>query len=92
MSTVCDGAGLGRRDFIVLTGVGALATWSSMPAAWSAAVSTAPSAQFESIADWTIDDMWGVYPRYAEAIGYGRRNEGRQALLTGADEIFAAYV
>jgi hypothetical protein len=24
------------------------------------------------LADWHIDDMWGVYPRYAEPIAYGR--------------------
>jgi hypothetical protein len=24
------------------------------------------------LTDWTIDDMWGVYPRYAEPIAYGR--------------------
>jgi hypothetical protein len=29
------------------------------------------------LADWTIDDMWGVYPRPSESIGYGRpRGDG----------------
>jgi len=29
------------------------------------------------LADWTIDDMWGVYPRPSEPIGYGRpRGDG----------------
>jgi hypothetical protein len=23
-------------------------------------------------ADWHVDDMWGVYPRPSEPIGYGR--------------------
>ena len=30
------------------------------------------------LADWTIDDMWGVYPRYAEPIGYGRAHVVRE--------------
>ena len=25
-----------------------------------------------TLADWHIDDMWGVYPRPSEPIGYGR--------------------
>lgn len=25
-----------------------------------------------TLTDWHIDDMWGVYPRPSEPIGYGR--------------------
>ena len=40
----------------------------------------------ERLCDWTIDDMFGVYPRYADPIGYGRM---REAALP-SDDPFAA--
>jgi hypothetical protein len=55
-----------RREFIV--GAGALA------AAEPAVGDATPRA---TLTDWHIDDMWGVYPRPHEAIGYGRpRGDG----------------
>ena len=61
----------GRREFIV--GTGAFAVAASLPVALAAAEpaagDTTPRA---TLADWHIDDMWGVYPRPHEAIGYGR--------------------
>lgn len=41
------------------------------------------------LTDWTIDDMWGVYPRYADAIGYGRP---RSDVIVAAAPIDAAFV
>jgi hypothetical protein len=65
-----------RREFIVTAG--AAAAVACLPVALAAAApavgGTAPQAK---LADWTIDDMWGVYPRPSEAIGYGRpRGDG----------------
>ena len=37
-----------------------------------ATAAAAPAAAAPLLGDWTIDDMWGVYPRYADAIAYGR--------------------
>ena len=65
-----------RREFLV--GAGAAVVASALPVALAVAApptgDTTPRAQ---LADWHIDDMWGVYPRPSEAIGYGRsRGEG----------------
>ncbi|HVJ31307.1 MAG TPA: hypothetical protein VNA66_13420 [Gammaproteobacteria bacterium] len=60
-----------RRELLV--GAGALAIASALPVAFAAAEpavgDTTPRAK---LSDWHIDDMWGVYPRPSEAIGYGR--------------------
>ena len=67
---------LDRREFLVGAGVAIVA--SALPLTLAVAVppagDTTPRAQ---LADWHIDDMWGVNPRPSEAIGYGRpRGEG----------------
>ena len=79
-----DGTGMNRREFVgnvaVVAGgisVSAVVPWVSQPAA---AVQPSPA----TLSDWTIDDMWGVYPRYAEPIGYGR--PGRQQETRAAAE------
>ena len=63
--------GLDRREFLV--GAGAAVVASALPLTLAVATPAAggiePRAQ---LADWHIDDMWGVYPRPSEAIGYGR--------------------
>ncbi|MEO8465096.1 MAG: hypothetical protein ABI640_07115 [Gammaproteobacteria bacterium] len=68
MSTHVD---LDRREFLI--GAGAAIAASALPVALAVAQppagGTTPRAQ---LADWHIDDMWGVYPRPSEAIGYGR--------------------
>ena len=62
---------LDRRELIV--GAGALVIVASLPVALAAAESAAGDATPKAtLADWHIDDMWGVYPRPSEAIGYGR--------------------
>jgi hypothetical protein len=66
-----SGTSFDRREFIA--GAGALAVAATVPAALAAAEpavgDVAPGA---TLADWHIDDMWGVYPRPSEPIGYGR--------------------
>jgi hypothetical protein len=66
-----SGTTLDRREFIV--GTGALAAATCLPVALALAeppvVAATPRA---TLADWHVDDMWGVYPRPSEAIGYGR--------------------
>ena len=60
-----------RRELIV--GAGALAAAACLPVALAAAEpavgDVTPRA---TLTDWHIDDMWGVYPRPSEPIGYGR--------------------
>jgi hypothetical protein len=60
-----------RRELII--GAGAIAAAACLPVALAVAApavgETAPRA---TLTDWHIDDMWGVYPRPSEPIGYGR--------------------
>jgi hypothetical protein len=67
---------LDRRELIA--GVGALATVACFPVALAAAKSAVGDATPRAtLADWHIDDMWGVFPRPSEPIGYGRpRGDG----------------
>jgi hypothetical protein len=59
-----------RRGFIVGAGAAAVAAYVPvLGIATPAAGDTKPRA---SLADWHVDDMWGVYPRPSEPIGYGR--------------------
>jgi hypothetical protein len=62
---------LDRREFIV--GASALAIATSLPVALAAAEPAVGDATPRAtLADWHIDDMWGVCPRPSEPIGYGR--------------------
>ena len=72
-----DASTLDRREFIVAVGAIAVAY---APLAAIAQGAPAPlAAQPVLLDDWTIDDMWGVYPRPSEPIGYGRpREDGEQ--------------
>ena len=65
-----------RRDFIA--GAGALALTACLPVAIAAAEPAVGDATPRAtLTDWHVDDMWGVYPRPHEAIGYGRpRGDG----------------
>jgi hypothetical protein len=62
---------LDRREFIA--GAGAAAAAVCLPVTLAVAAppvgGASPSA---ALADWHVDDMWGVYPRPSEPIGYGR--------------------
>ncbi len=82
--------GLDRREFLV--GAGAAIAASALPVALAVAAppagDTQPRAQ---LADWHIDDMWGVYPRPSEAIGYGRpRGDGE--LIAGVQGVDLQFV
>ena len=77
-------AALTRRELIA--GAGAVAAATALPLGVLASAAPAPRQRLE---DWTIDDMWGVYPRYAEPIGYGRR---RDEPLVAANDVDAAFV
>lgn len=85
---------LDRRDFIV--GAGAAAAAACLPVALATrAPSVGTATPRATLTDWHIDDMWGVYPRPSEPIGYGRpRGDGddRAALaaLQPADWQFVA--
>ncbi len=84
-------SGLDRREFLV--GAGAAIAASALPLAL--AVAAPPVGDTEAraqLADWHIDDMWGVYPRPSEAIGYGRpRGDGELiAAVQGVDVYFVA--
>ena len=60
-----------RREFIV--SAGALAVAASLPVALAAAAPAVGDATPRAtLTDWHVDDMWGVYPRPSEPIGYGR--------------------
>jgi hypothetical protein len=66
-----SGASIDRREFIA--GAGALAIATGLPVALAAAEPAVGDATPRAtLADWHIDDMWGVYPRPSEPIGYGR--------------------
>ncbi len=86
-----------RREFIAAAG--AVAAVAALPLAAStrapersAAAAAANAAAAAPLADWTIDDMWGVNPRYAEPIAYGRPHAARdlQAMAEPADLPFLA--
>jgi hypothetical protein len=62
---------LDRREF--LAGAGSVAALACLPIALAtAAPAIGHATPHAMLADWHVDDMWGVYPRPSEAIGYGR--------------------
>lgn len=71
---------LDRREFIVATGATMAVTY--LPFAESvAATPVGATTPRELLTDWTIDDMWGVYPRPSEPIGYGRPHGDGELLV-----------
>lgn len=74
---------LDRRQFML--GLGAVAAASVLPL--TVAAGGAGPAE-PALTDWTIDDMWGVYPRYADRIPFGRQREESAARPAPADEHF----
>jgi hypothetical protein len=67
---------LDRREFFA--GAGAVAAVACLPIALAtAAPAVGHATPRATLADWHVDDMWGVYPRPSEAIGFGRpRGDG----------------
>jgi hypothetical protein len=85
---------LDRREFMVAAGATAVAfaPFAALAQAAPQVPATAPRADL--LADWTIDDMWGVYPRPHEPIGYGRPREDGELLaaVDPVDPVYAAYL
>ena len=76
-----SGTSFDRREFIA--SAGALAASACLPTALMAAEPAVGDATPRAtLADWHVDDMWGVYPRPSEAIGYGRPH-GDGELIAG---------
>jgi hypothetical protein len=85
MSTKSGRGGFDRREFIGAAVATAIVPSMSLIPASRAAVVTGP----DLLADWTIDDQWTGYPRYAEAIGCGRpRVSAVRPKVDPADELF----
>lgn len=82
---------LTRRGFIrsVALVSGGIAVSAVLP--WSVRAAGTTEAALAPLTDWTIDDMWGVYPRYAEPIGFGRPEARAEMAATGSiDALFYA--
>ena len=81
---------LDRREFIVAAGAIAVAY---TPIAVAAQTASLPAAGAAAVLldDWTIDDMWGVYPRPHEAIGFGRPREDDE-LRAALDPVVAGLM
>ena len=74
---------LDRREFIA--GAGLVAAVACLPVTLAvAAPSVGGTAPAAVLADWHIDDMWGVYPRPSEPIGYGRPHGDGELLAAAA--------
>jgi hypothetical protein len=83
MSTV-----IGRRDFLAGSSVTLAAA--TLPTVLRLRASIEPVEQLGLLDDWTIDDMWGVYPRYADPIGFGRVPPEPRPAVAAEDEGFVA--
>jgi hypothetical protein len=81
---------LNRRELIVAAGAAAVAVY--LPFASEAVVAPPVGAatRGQTLADWSIDDQWGVYPRY-DAIS-SVPNHGDDARLTAVQPVDRAFV
>lgn len=77
-------AALNRREFLAAAAAATAAASLPVPA-----LAAAPIDRPQPLEDWTIDDMWGVYPRYAEPIGYGSPVDA--PLVAAANSVDAAF-
>src|SRR5690606_4211726 len=66
------GNAMNRRAFIggAALAAGGITVSAAMP--WTSAPVGAEQPTLATLTDWSVDDMWGVYPRYAERIDYPR--------------------
>jgi TAT (twin-arginine translocation) pathway-exported protein len=84
-----SGTSFDRRDFIA--GAGAVAAVAFLPVALATpAPAVGDAVPRATLADWHVDDMWGVYPRPSEPIGYGRPHGDGElvAAVAAADRQF----
>lgn len=66
---------LNRRVFV--SGIAGAAGVALVPMpSLVAATPVAAAVTGPKLADWTVDDVCGLYPRYSQAIGYGRPAAG----------------
>ena len=79
-----------RRGFIVGAGAAALAAYAPASLVFAACV-PGDDKPVASLGDWHVDDMWGVYPRPSEPIGYGRPH-GDGELLAAVHSVDLAFV
>lgn len=77
-----DAGAFDRREFI--GAATAFAATALLPLSVAAAPPAAQALQ-ATLSDWTIDDMWGVYSRYADPIGYGRPRGDRPVAVDPVD-------
>ena len=78
---------LDRRTF--MGAAAAVSAVSLLPVSLGAAATT-QAVNPQLLADWSIDDMWGVYPRYADAIAYGHPATDRDVAVDPLDAQFLA--
>lgn len=73
MSSTTPKAGdLDRREFLVGAAAATLALSPLAASVRSAIAGESRSVTARELVDWSIDDMWSGYPRYAEPIAYAR--------------------
>jgi hypothetical protein len=82
-----SGFTLDRRRFIGTSlAVAALPSAALIPAGPAVA-----SWGSQWVRDWTIDDQWNAYPRYNEAIGFGRPKPAARPKVDPADEFLVQF-
>jgi hypothetical protein len=81
-----------RRELMLAAGAAAAVVYLPFASGSPPAPAAGATARGPLLEDWTIDDMWGVYPRYSEAIGYAPpRDDGeRLAAAAAVDAPFVA--
>lgn len=80
---------LDRREFISMSSAAAAVALLPLPSLVVAGP-VANAVTGPLLNDWTIDDMFGVYPRYAQAIGFGRPAPEHVATTDTLDRLFYA--
>jgi hypothetical protein len=90
MSTKTNANAWGRREFLAAAAGTAAVAYLPFGAV-VAAPSIGATRNQEVLADWSIDDQWGVYPRYdALASAPRQHDEQRLAAVHPADLAFVA--
>jgi hypothetical protein len=81
---------LDRREFIA--GAGVLTAAACLPIALAVAEpAVGVATPRATLGDWHVDDMWGVYPRPSEPIGYGRPH-GDGELVAHVESVDAQFL
>jgi hypothetical protein len=75
-----NAAALNRRELIVAAGAAAVAVYLPFAGGAIAAPAVGATTRGAALADWSIDDQWGVFPRY-DAIPSVPQHSGDDARL-----------